>query len=199
LRLDDTVISFNYDLVIERALRPIAVKRRVDFGPHIYGFDEGSKGTSKLPLLLKLHGSSNWRIGDDDRFVVSSGPWDRFDEVPGYKRWGKEPSTDFPIFLAFWEKRVERGRWADLWKLAAKRLQHTTQLVVWGYSLPETDVKSRELVRIALADKPLCLCVIDPSPSTRTRWRDVLLNAKFWEYDRVSAFIKHPPPWWPNR
>ncbi|MFZ0923354.1 MAG: hypothetical protein WA020_09825, partial [Candidatus Acidiferrales bacterium] len=40
LRRQDTVISFNYDLVVERALRGIRSDQKAGFGPWVYGLQE---------------------------------------------------------------------------------------------------------------------------------------------------------------
>jgi len=58
LHAQDAIVSFNYDLVIERALRKIAESRNVNFGKWLYGLDSRST-RADLPVILKLHGSSN--------------------------------------------------------------------------------------------------------------------------------------------
>jgi hypothetical protein len=84
LHTTDTVLSFNYDLVPERALRPVAESRGVNFGPWLYGLDpDAPKGD--LPLLLKLHGSSNWRIEEPGQSIrVLTKTWRDLDSAPGY-------------------------------------------------------------------------------------------------------------------
>jgi hypothetical protein len=57
LRPGDTVITFNYDLGIERALRA-AGKWDINNG---YGFSIGDREQPSPVTLLKLHGSTNWR------------------------------------------------------------------------------------------------------------------------------------------
>jgi len=42
------------------------------------------------------------------------------------------------------------------------------------------------------------LCVIDPSQATRDRWRELLPNAQYWEYDDIKAFKSATPAWWWN-
>jgi len=76
------VISFNYDLAVERAIRQRTGSHR-GFGPWLYGFESTKART--LPLLLKLHGSSNWLISKSERFVVQTESWDDFDLQPGYR------------------------------------------------------------------------------------------------------------------
>jgi hypothetical protein len=157
---NDTVISFNYDLVAERALRPTAEERSIEFGRSLYGFGESSR--RNLPLILKLHGSSNWRYHANAQLEVRTKSWDDFDSKPGY-RGHVGVGTEFPIFLPFWDKRIEKRPWLDLWKKAYKRLSASHRIIVWGYSLPQTDIKAQHLFDLSLGTSQIDLCVIDPS------------------------------------
>jgi hypothetical protein len=51
-----------------------------------------------------------------------------------------------------------------LWKNACAALQAAEHVIVWGYSLPPTDIKAQQLFSITLERRDLKLCVIDPSP-----------------------------------
>lgn len=195
----DCIISFNYDLVVERALR-LKWQNKSEFGPCIYGFADES-GKYKGPLVLKLHGSSNWKVlseDSEDGFEVRTKSWDDLSLTPGYRgHLGK--GTRYPIFLPFWDKRIDEGAWLNLWKKAYNVLSKATDVIVWGYSLPFTDVKTQQLFLLALGEKQnFNLCVIDPSSTTRLRWRDLFKNALYWEYHTISEFFAHSPTWWPN-
>ena len=198
LKGDDAIISFNYDLVIDRALRPFAEGSKVEFGGQIYCFEGSPEKPLPIPRIIKLHGSSNWRLTQDGFSTGNS--WTDFDDRPWYLR-QKLKGTEFPIFLPFWDKDIEDGPWLHLWKRAHFRLQGTAVVLVWGYSLPPTDVKARELFSISVAESGanIKLCVIAPSSSTRQRWRDLYPRAQFWEYERITQFIDYPPPWWSER
>jgi hypothetical protein len=82
--------------------------------------------------------------------------------------------TEFPIFLPFWDKRIEKRPWLDMWQLAYRRLKKTKRLIVWGYSLPETDIKAQQLFHLSLGGRAIDICVIDPAAKTRKRWRKLL-------------------------
>ena len=51
------------------------------------------------PILLKLHGSSNWEFLDNGNFKPRTQSWADFDETPGYRLAGE--GTNFSIFLPF--------------------------------------------------------------------------------------------------
>ncbi len=194
----DTVISFNYDLVVERAMLPIALAGHSAFGRWVYGLAERPKDY-KLPTVLKLHGSSNWHLPKkNETFQVLPSDWKDFDDSPGYRGHSGTGST-FPIFLPFWDKRIERGPWRKLWSDCLERLEKAGTLVVWGYSLPSTDVKAQQLFTLGISRRKIRLCVIDPSPATRDRWREMFPEALHWEYTSIHSFLSHPPKWWANR
>lgn len=192
---NDAVISFNYDLVIERALRPLANANNVPFRDDIYRFDVSHDYNLPVPKILKLHGSSHWRLRDGELSTTFT-DWEALDDQPYYIRHSLEHA--FPILLPFWDKDIESGPWLPLWKAAYQQLQLCDTIIVWGYSLPPTDVKARELFSIAVKDSGagIRLCVVDPSPQARQRWRDLYPRAQFWEYHRIEEFLTRPPQWW---
>ena len=200
LHQDDTIFSFNYDLVPERSIKSIAHQRKVTFGPSLYGLQTNHHGQD-LPLILKLHGSSNWKVtksGKTEAITVRTNGWEELDETPGYRGHLGEGTT-FPIFLPFWDKRIERGPWLRLWRTAYERLHTVGTVLIWGYSLPQTDIKAQHFFTLALAKKPIRLCVIDPSEATRRRWRELLPEALFYPYDSIEHFFNAPPRWWQER
>jgi hypothetical protein len=193
----DTIVSFNYDLVTERALKPIAEHRGVPFGRWLYSLAANTRGAD-LPVVLKLHGSSNWKLTrpeKTDTIEVRTTAWEQLDETPGYRGHIGE-GTAFPIFLPFWDKRIERQPWLRLWRTAYERLDQVEALLVWGYSLPPTDIKAQHFFRLALDRRPVKLCVVDPSEITRRRWRELCPAAHYFPYPSIEHFFRSPPRWW---
>jgi len=196
LWLQDVVISFNYDLVIERAMKALPRFSSVPFGAWLYGFSNRPRQWLG-PTVYKMHGSFNWRMPetDGDNFGVRTRGWPELENAPGFTRF-KKMGTSFPIFLPFWDKRIEADPWREIWFRAMKRLEDCHSVIVWGYSLPPTDVKAQLVFQLALADRVFDLCVIDPSSQVRDRWRAMFPDAKFWEFDGVERFLDSPPRWW---
>jgi SIR2-like domain len=194
----DAVVSFNYDLVVERALRDHAKANKIPFSSAMYCLKHDDQPIQHFPKILKLHGSVNWDL-HDEQLQVRTGGWDDFDDAPGYRGYSGD-GTQFPIFLPFWDKQVTRKPWLTPWQKAHQQLQGTKYIIVWGFSLPTTDVKARELFTISIPDGGATrrLCVIDPSQATRDRWRELLPSAQYWEYDNIKAFRTAPPTWWWN-
>lgn len=191
----DTIVSFNYDLIVERAFSSLVSASTLGFGDWVYGF-ANPRRHSHFPLLLKLHGSSNWRLRPgESKFVVLTKTWGDFSITSGYVG-HRGHGTTFPIFLPFWDKRIERKPWLALWQTALARLKGSGSLIVWGYSLPETDVKAQQLFELAFRGRKFRLCIVDPSSATRERWREMFPNAMYWEYQSIQDFIRQPPDWW---
>jgi len=153
---DDTVISFNYDLVLEGAASIYNWKRHqqnrhansvesnfirfnTTFGktnitvdpvsvfftknrPHSYCPNEGlfseDDGTIKF---IKLHGSINWKTGNDNKTFIVPPTWNK---------------SDPQIRL--------------LWDNAYKELMAARRIIVIGYSFPETDIYVKSLLSLAL-------------------------------------------------
>jgi len=76
LYLNDTILSFNYDLVAERAMKATDRFSSVPFEDWLYGFSKAPKKWMG-PALLKLHGSFNWRMpeADGQGFTVRTTGW----------------------------------------------------------------------------------------------------------------------------
>jgi hypothetical protein len=191
LKSPDAILTFNYDLVPERAMRALHSQTR--FGEWLYGFGRSSE---KVAPLYKLHGSVNWepdfRRG---RVWAREKSWADFDSQPGYRARGPA----FPILLPYWDKKIEQEPWRTIWQLAGHQLEDTSSLVIWGYSLPLTDLKAQALLRICTApghSKLANVCVIDPSKETRNRWRALFLKQRFWQYENIVQFLGAPPDWW---
>ncbi|MCL5670311.1 MAG: SIR2 family protein [Acidobacteria bacterium] len=200
----DAIITFNYDFVAERALAAFygdPPRRNEPFGNWFYGFSERPTNAPKgIPTLYKLHGSLNWELAEDEHGDTQNArtewpsAWAEFaqeldyspKEAVGYC--GDERARP-PILLPYWDKRVEKGVWAKIWKAAADQLRRTDSLIVWGYSLPPSDLKARELLRLAFRPgaRLTKFAVIDPSREVQDRWRS-FIKAPFWRFASFAEF-----------
>lgn len=182
LRPGDTVISFNYDCVLDDALRREGNgKWNAAYG---YAFPPLRKITgaerwdpaapAAMPgntiYLLKLHGSLNWQFPPAD----SSEPiWikqrlhqqfgtPRFTIIP--PEWNKSARAE-PIFNLLWRRAME----------AVRKAEH---VAIVGFSFTPTDLHVESLFRLALADAKLkTLVIANPSSADRGRIRKVFARA----------------------
>jgi hypothetical protein len=174
-----TIISLNYDILVERALHRVGSDGRTiplfSYGgfPHrqvvrkmtnvtTRAFEDVVLGTEYL--IYKLHGSLNWaqewhssnlKLHDDVRAVF------RTTEDVGV------PAIVPPIP----EKELPK-EFARIWSQAAEELMSSETWVVCGYSMPDYDEALRDwFFRLTSAAKVTRIAVLDPdSLSLLDRW-----------------------------
>lgn len=178
---DDVVVSFNYDLVVEHAFDRAS---RSLCAPNPRS-RRGVKVLPKHPLLLKLHGSVDFRdtiphpyepprIGNLVRNPAFIG-------VPGQ---GKVDHADYDF--------------DKLWDLADEALNRADRVTVVGYRCPETDEMSKAWLLDGLANnasKPGVEVVLGPNGSDDARRLKSLLGRAgvevrdtcLWAQDYLSA------------
>lgn len=195
LRTGDSVLSFNYDTVIDRALRSVGGKRwapetaygfRVTSGVALWAPPPSPGPAVKHPvLLLKPHGSLNWHIDSDSSTV------ELVDEYT--------PPTANSIVPPTWDKSdVTLWPWHDVWRSARSALGGARILVVIGYSVPTTDQLSQALLR-ADVNRLQALIVVNPDPASRRRVIELMSSAMMTstrtiELETLEEFASYLPP-----
>lgn len=181
---EDTIISFNYDLVLEGAVSIYNWKRKKSHSSGIIKFNtlfgmgniteepvsdyftknrqdawfpppDSSTGESSSVKLIKLHGSINWEAADDtNSFIV--------------------PPT--------WNKSDERIR--KLWDEAYQELKAAKRIIIIGYSFPETDIYVKSLLALALNENKILqnIYFINPDKDVTKRASLSLLDKYFEKY-----------------
>jgi NAD-dependent SIR2 family protein deacetylase len=137
-----SVLTFNYDLVLERALLR-------EYGELDYklGRIRGLKKFSKGVPLIKLHGSLNWSwcSGCEEVYV---------DEKPTAANYRREacPRSRCDTLLEPLivppdaNKNASLDIISGLWRRAGSFLNQADRIVVVGYSLPDADTSAKELL-----------------------------------------------------
>jgi len=140
LKRDDTVITFNYDLTIERALD--------NLGTHW-----GYRRELRPITVLKPHGSIDWFHADE---VDAGRPGfsellTDLTQVKGRKsparRLGRRPPLIVPPVVG---KLVQHPDLQDIWGEASAALIRADAIYILGYSLPEADRLTRLVLRHAV-------------------------------------------------
>jgi hypothetical protein len=148
LRAGDTLITFNYDLVIEEALFGTGFwTPRDGYGLLAAGvrspwairwFKNPETPAESKILLLKLHGSLNWAPGN--RIKIKKLP------LVIRKRNSGGPARENVLILPpGWNKKIYTRPFSALWAKARNKLEHCSRLVIIGYSMPETDLLAQAL------------------------------------------------------
>lgn len=179
MRTQDCIISFNYDCVIDGALRNDA-KERWDPGKEGYGVpgaagapDWRRHGTKKkrsvsgTVRLLKMHGSLNWRIGKNEIRLVEP---------------SLVESAEDAIIPPTWFKDLTKFPYAAIWKAARKELRSSRIVVVIGYSVPDTDLFARSLLKVEVSSRTKrenldLVVLVNPDENARKRFLGLIEDA----------------------
>ncbi len=183
LKDDDTIISFNYDVVIDYYLINYRNGAPVNYGIKLEGYEDPSNNSISL---LKLNGSINWRACPDCRKttwlgvnslfkttktltdVDKYGIYELFETELLYicehsKR--KHIDKDILILPPTWYKRGYKYEiMQTIWRKASEKLENAKEIIFIGYSLPQTDIAFKYLLLSSLAKNKnkFSVQVIDP-------------------------------------
>ena len=180
----DTIISFNYDCVVDDALRrsgngkwsarygyAFSTPSRVrDDGVAHWNPSVPASGAGKTIYLLKLHGSLNWKL-----------PSEADGEIVLKQRLHQQRGTpQFTIVPPTWNKQQhDHPIFEDLWRKAERAIRHARTVAIVGFSFTPTDLHVEAVVRLALArsNSLKLLLIANPSRSDRQRIRTVFSRA----------------------
>lgn len=207
LERDDTVITFNYDLLIEESFEGAELWSPVTgYAQAVHGITNewcskwlstrgGARKSKSKVDLLKLHGSINWTLYNNSQIKLKDRPF------VVRTRKGKIVFEDVSILPPGWNKRVDKNPYNALWNYARLDIEHCDSLVVIGYSLPDTDMLANalftEIVRLRASRKHYIkqLHLIDPSDKVKKRFIELFIPAlneksKILRYDGIDEFSK---------
>jgi NAD-dependent SIR2 family protein deacetylase len=152
-----TFLSFNYDLLIDNALREVT-KAEPDYAATFrdYGGKAPTPGSSIS--LLKIHGSLNWL------YCPTCGSVDLF---PGEKivyqiihnptlmtcNICQEPRVPIVVPPTFF-KVMSNFCLQQIWKKAEEALREANHLIFCGYSFPDADLHFKYLLKRAEINRP---------------------------------------------
>jgi hypothetical protein len=137
-------LTFNYDLCLDFALH--SSSRVFDYCLEAGQAPNGSP-------LLKLHGSINWGIGEDDKILPfhmrevnferpldSGGMFYSLGSNLNRTNSDGKVSKGPPVIVPpTWNKNSYHGQLSNVWSIAAAEFASAQNIFVIGYSLPETD------------------------------------------------------------
>jgi hypothetical protein len=182
LKKKDSILSFNYDCVLDYALKKYGDgKWNPKFG---YGFKLVPASTNlkhydkwqpnnnvaqrnDTVYLYKLHGSLHFLIKDtdDDKSEII------LKERPYTKQKG---SQRFTIIPPEWHKKYDKGVFAHLWRKAGSAIASAEHIVIIGYSFPASDLHSSSLFLTSIKHNLKSIVVVNPDREARKRARTIL-------------------------
>ncbi len=137
-------VTFNYDLCMDYALH---------YSGRAFDYFLDAKDHPDTCPLLKLHGSINWGLSENDKIVpfeVRDARFNLFrDEKYVFYNLGSElgkrtfedkPLSGPPVIVPpSWNKNSYHGQLSNVWSRAANEFAVAENIFIIGYSLPETD------------------------------------------------------------
>lgn len=205
LEKNDTLITLNYETVLDCALAQAGWDSRTGYGFTLsgrncyLGYKNGlAKPSTPSIRLLKLHGSLNWylktRKTDDLGILFTKKPKKirspespRTNEIAGYIR---------QIIPPIYGKFFAHDFWKSLWSQAFKSLTTCDELVVIGCSLVPSDFHlwtfiGRVKTARRAASKPFNrVVVVDPSEKIPQKYKHVLRGCAD-SFEHISTFEKY--------
>lgn len=201
LKAKDEIISFNYDCVLDYSLKNTGSKKwSPRYGYYLPLGSRGARlrgdefwnpvtpaGEKATVHLYKLHGSLNFHVtgeGTSSKTALKQRPYTK-----------QSGNLKFTIIPPEWHKAYDKGIFLNLWKGASQAIHKAKQIVVIGYSLPETDLHSTALFRTSLKKNGLSsLVVVNPDQQTRHRTRTIFQRGitketKVISFDTFEHFV----------
>jgi len=205
LKEGDSILTFNYDLLIEESFRTTNVWTPIGgYGDAVHGVrsewctkwlkDRGATNSTRAKIrLLKLHGSVNWALYNNRQIKLKDRPF-----VVRTRRKSAVFET-VSILPPGWNKRIDRNPYRQLWREARLKMEQCKTMIIIGYSLPETDLLAKalfaEVVRLRAARKRYLkqLHLADPNDEVKQRFIEMFvpaLNAqsKVFRYIGIDEF-----------
>lgn len=191
LAAGDAILSFNYDCIVDEALKRRGGNR---WDPRRDGYGVTPKGaidswcfrTKGHPpkstiKLLKMHGSLNWEVKN---------------KVVYLREDAKPDSAVGSIIPPSWFKNLTVEPYASIWRQARLAMRSARILIVVGYSVPPTDLFSQSLFKVeagskAKREKLDLVVLVNPEREARRRFLDLVRgglepSTRVLEYDTLA-------------
>lgn len=156
----DTIISFNYDLIIEATTCIYNQKRNKD---RVSSLD--SIELLRLNVLfgkdnLKIDELSNYftaniggSIFENNRIYSNTAPSIKLIKLHGSVNWKEVDNDNLFLIPPTWNKSDTRVR--RLWEIAFQEITEAKRIIIIGYSFPETDIYVKSLLALALNENEI--------------------------------------------
>jgi SIR2-like domain len=146
----NTVISFNYDTLLEDALKNLKIPfsyelplNGADYHPSAKEIGAALMDQSAL-RVLKLHGSVNWAINRVSQNTNTLTVYSQYEDLIAD---GKHPYLLPPTW-----RKVFAGALGSVWTHAVDAIAEASRIIVIGSSLPKTDLYFKYLLAGGLRD-----------------------------------------------
>jgi len=202
-RNTDRIITFNYDDLLDKYLINRFSKQEIYFDRFKESrYDSYYRNEAfDSPLLIKMHGSVNWRC-ETSNFEKVIDSKKRDPETNDFINiWYSEKGTPLPsdsvsplIIPPLPSKPITSiGIFKYLWTKAYEYLHEAKELIICGYSLPVTDQLAFSMFSNFSNRGIEKVTIVDPDTEVLGRWREVLTrnNVEIQQWIWVSDFEEY--------
>lgn len=201
------IVTFNYDLIVDRPLLERGVhKKKIYFDRIGSAPSDSNKLATKdvfvHPLILKMHGSLNWRcnrsyfdqvirgdVNPTERALI----WSNDTRCPSPEDNGESPLIIPPIP----NKPITKASiFRFLWTTAFEYLHEAQKIVIVGYSCPETDTLAQSMFTQFRNMNVNQVTIVDPAADALPKY-DRMISGRMrkstkWQYYRgFSEYIEN--------
>lgn len=177
----DRIITFNYDTLLDKEFLESTAPQDLYFAKIRTGkSDEASTSSNPFPILLKLHGSTNWRCDTSD-LHKSISVTDREDTHYIERIWtdGSRPDPEGdsrPLMVPPLPNKpiTSVSILKYLWRKAYEYLYEAEHICIAGYSLPATDTLAKAMFASFTSTDIKSIHIADPDGGMINRWRETL-------------------------
>lgn len=178
------VITFNYDTLLERPLIDRGISRRKIYFDRLLPHQGGRpnpKADEKFmhPLVLKLHGSVNWRCSQSDFENIVHGKAKELGKITIWSDDKPCPSPDdsiSPLIIPPIPNKpiTATSIFSHLWTTAYEYLHEASEIVIVGYSCPPTDTLARTMFTQFENSKLREISIVDPGAGALASYREMI-------------------------
>ncbi|MDX9702834.1 MAG: hypothetical protein RBU23_07305 [Candidatus Auribacterota bacterium] len=184
---DSTIITFNYDLLLEKVLHKTLMKQNDLWSlPWNYCCTLNNKLQYKFDgpyKYLKMHGSFNWIYNRNNDVVELDDVYPKIDAIKKFYLSDKEIVLIPPKF----KKEISMPCLKEVWSVAEKELSMADEIDFIGYSLPDADKDAIELFKNRTIQK---LVIVDPVTSVREKISGILKFREKQYYNDFKSYLE---------
>ncbi len=183
------IITFNYDSILDNYLLTRAGynPRNIYFDRLVNNESDGCRRTAvqkfEHPFILKLHGSINWNVKTDYFSLLIEEPEniDKNIKEPVWCNQGSVPSPKdkiSPLIIPPLPNKpiTKIGIFKYLWMTAYEYLHHAKEIIIVGYSCPQTDGIAHAMFSHFSNNNVERIVVVDPDANMLSKYRGIFKN-----------------------
>jgi len=207
---EDTLITFNYDLLFERELwiqnkwtflDGHGIDKDVrSFEDDSYRYPNNKPKRSKV-IIYKLHGSVGWvkssPSNDNIYFGIERNVFPDYtgklfekDDYLDTEAMARDRGTTLidPSYL----KTFENEKIKELWQKADSAIQECNELFIMGYSFPRADISAQQLIARAVRKSMISkIVIVNPDHTVKNKAEIVLGRKMLFAPNTFEEWVRH--------